>query len=210
MATVAPSPTGRLFAVRHGETEWSLSGQHTGKTDVTLTDRGRELARRLRPVLTGQSFALALTSPLARARETCVLCGLGDITTIDSDLVEWDYGQYEGLTPAQIHERAPAWLIFRDGCPGGESPNEVAARADRVIARVRTADGDAVVFSHGHLLRVLAARWLGLPAIAGQHFLLDTGTLGVLSNYRGVPAIKIWNAPLVEAFGPGRSEGDLR
>jgi broad specificity phosphatase PhoE len=210
MAMPTAAPVGRLFAVRHGETEWSLSGQHTGTTDVPLTDRGRELAGRLRPVLSGQSFSVALSSPLVRARETCALSGLGEVAKIDADLVEWDYGQYEGLTPAQIHDRAPGWLIFRDGCPGGESPGDVGARADRVIERLRATGGDAVVFSHGHLLRVLAARWLGLPPGAGQHFLLDTGTLGVLGYYRSVPAIRMWNAPLVEAFGPGRAPGDLR
>lgn len=145
---------------------------------------------------------MVLTSPLARAVETCALSGLGDVAKIDTDLVEWDYGRYEGLTTAEIHETAPGWLIFRDGCPGGESPAEVGARVDRVIARVRAAKGDAVLFAHGHLLRVMAARWLGLPPSAGQHFLLDTATLDVLDYYRGVPAIKIWNAPLIEAFGP--------
>lgn len=209
MATTAQR-TGRVFAVRHGETAWSVSGQHTGSTDIPLTDRGRDLATRLRPVLSGQSFGCALTSPLARARQTCALCGLGEIATIDSDLAEWRYGDYEGLTPAQIEQNAPGWLIFRDGCPGGESPDEVGVRADRLIARVRAVDGDAVLFSHGHLLRVLAARWLGMPPRAGQHFLLDTGTLGVLSYYRSVPAIRTWNAPLIEAFGPGRAPGDKR
>lgn len=210
MTTAArPSPA-RLFAVRHGETEWSVSGQHTGRTDVPLTDRGRELAARLRPVLGEGAFQLVLTSPLARARETCALCGMGDVATTDADLVEWDYGEYEGLTPAQIHGRVATWLIFRDGCPGGESPAEVGARADRVIARARAAGGDVLVFSHGHLLRVLVARWLGLPPSAGQHFLLDTGTVGVLGYYRAVPAIKMWNAPLIEAFAPARLRGDLR
>lgn len=209
-STATPPSTGRLFAVRHGETAWSLSGRHTGKTDVPLTDRGRELASRLRPVLGGKAFDLTLTSPLLRARETCSLCGLGDVAEADADLVEWDYGRYEGLTTAEIHTLAPGWLIFRDGCPGGESAGDVGIRADRVIARARAVRGDSVVFAHGHLLRVLVARWLGLDPSAGQHFLLDTGTLGVLSYYRGIPAIRIWNAPLVEAFGPGRAEGDLR
>jgi probable phosphoglycerate mutase len=129
---------------------------------------------------------------------------------IDRDLVEWNYGEYEGMTPAQIQATSPGWVIFRDGCPSGETPDEVGVRVDRAIARVRTVDGDVVIFSHGHLLRVLAARWLGLPPGAGQHFLLDTGTLGVLSEYRGVPAIKIWNAPLIEAFVPGYLPGDSR
>lgn len=194
MATAAPGSR-RVVAVRHGETAWSLSGQHTGTTDIPLTDNGRRLATRLRPVLAREAFALVLTSPLQRARETCALCGLGDAAALEPDLVEWNYGKYEGLTPAQIHVTAPGWLIFRDGCPGGEMPDEVGARVDRVIARARAVEGDVALFAHGHVLRVLAARWLGLPPGAGQHFLLDTGTLNVLSYYRGVPALKTWNAP---------------
>jgi broad specificity phosphatase PhoE len=186
----------RVFAIRHGETAWSLTGQHTGTTDLPLTDKGRRLAERMRPVLAGEAFALVLTSPLRRARETCALVGLADTAVIDSDLVEWNYGEYEGLTPKQIHERAPGWLIFRDGCPGGETPGQVGERAERLIARARAIDGDVALFSHGHLLRVLAARWLGLPVVAGQHFLLDTGTLNILGYYRGIPALKTWNAPV--------------
>jgi broad specificity phosphatase PhoE len=185
------------FAIRHGETAWSLSGQHTGTTDIPLTENGRRLAERMRPVLTKETFALVLVSPMQRARETCRLAGLGDKAVVDPDLVEWNYGEYEGLTPKQIDEVAPGWLIFRDGCPGGEAPDEVGARADRVIARARAAEGDVALFSHGHLLRVLVARWLGLPAGAGQHFLLDTATLSVLSDYRGIPAVRTWNGPLV-------------
>jgi broad specificity phosphatase PhoE len=151
----------------------------------------------MRPVLAGKSFALVLCSPLQRARETCELVGLGDTVVIDPDLVEWNYGQYEGLTPKQIHETAPGWLIFRDGCPDGESPERVSARVDRVIARARAVDGDVALFAHGHVLRVLVARWIGSPAGAGQHFLLDTGTLCVLGYYRDVPAVRIWNGPLV-------------
>jgi broad specificity phosphatase PhoE len=184
-----------VFAIRHGETAWSLSGQHTGTTDIPLTDNGRRLAERIRPVLAREKFALVLVSPLQRARETCERAGLGAKAVIDSDLVEWNYGKYEGLTPKQIHEEAPGWLIFRDGCPGGEAPDQVGARADRSIARARSVDGDVALFAHGHVLRVLVARWIGLPAGAGQHFLLDTGTLNVLGDYRGTPAVKIWNAP---------------
>lgn len=191
-----------VFAIRHGETAWSLSGQHTGTTDIPLTDNGRRLAERMRPVLAREAFALVLTSPLTRARETCALAGLGHRAVVEPDLVEWNYGKYEGLTPRQIHEAAPGWLIFRDGCPGGETPAAVGARVDRVIARARALDGDVALFAHGHVLRVLAARWLGLPAGGGQHFLLDTGTLNVLGYYRGIPAVKIWNAPL-----PGESRG---
>jgi broad specificity phosphatase PhoE len=186
-----------VFAIRHGETAWSVSGQHTGTTDLHLTDNGRRLAGRMRPVLAREAFVLVLMSPLQRARETCALTGLADRAIIESDLAEWNYGEYEGLTSEQIHESAPDWLIFRDGCPGGETPEQVGARADRVIARARTVEGNVALFSHGHLLRVLAARWLGLPVVAGQHFLLDTGTLCVLGHYREIPVLKTWNAPVV-------------
>jgi probable phosphoglycerate mutase len=162
-----------------------------------LTARGRRLAEQIRPVLGKETFELVLTSPLQRARETCDLAGLGAHAVIAPDLVEWNYGEYEGLTPAQIHERVPDWLIFRDGCPGGETPTDVGARVDRVIACARASKGDVALFAHGHVLRVLAARWLGLTASDGQHFLLDTGTLNVLAYYRGIPAVKIWNGPLV-------------
>ena len=187
---------GRVFAIRHGETAWSLSGQHTGTTDIPLTDNGRRLAARIGPVLGRDVFALVLTSPLQRARETCELAGLGARAVLDPDLVEWNYGQYEGLTPKQINEKAPGWLIFRDGCPGGETPEQVGTRADRIIDRARAASGDVALFAHGHVLRVLVARWLGLSPAAGQHFLLDTGTLNVLGYYREIPAVKVWNAPL--------------
>jgi broad specificity phosphatase PhoE len=186
-----------VFAIRHGETAWSLSGQHTGTTDIPLTAEGRRRAERMRPVLSRGVFVRVLTSPLQRARETCALAGLGETAVIDEDLIEWNYGQYEGLTPRQIHETAPGWLIFRDGCPGGEAPEQVGARADGVIARVRAAEGDVALFAHGHVLRVLAARWIGLPAAGGQHFLLDTGTLCILGYYRDVPAVKVWNGPLI-------------
>jgi broad specificity phosphatase PhoE len=187
----------KVFAIRHGETAWSLSGQHTGTTDIPLTDNGRRLAERLRPVLAKEAFALVLSSPMQRARETCELAGLGDAAIVEPDLVEWNYGAYEGLTPEQIRELTPGWLIFRDGCPDGEAPAQVGARVDRVIARARAAAGDVALFAHGHVLRVLAARWLGLPAGGGQHFLLDTGTLSVLADYHDAPAVKVWNGPLV-------------
>ena len=135
---------------------------------------------------------------MQRARETCELAGLGDKAIVDSDLVEWNYGEYEGLTPEQIHKVAPGWLIFRDGCPGGETPEQVGARVDRVISRLRAAAGDVALFAHGHVLRVLAARWIGLPSSGGEHFLLDTGTLCVLGYYRDVPAVRIWNGPLID------------
>lgn len=186
-----------VFAFRHGETAWSLSGQHTGVTDIPLTDNGRRVAERMRVGLAEETFALVLVSPMRRARETCELAGLGKKAITDADLMEWSYGEYEGLTPRQIREAAPHWLIFRDGCPGGESPEQVGIRVDRVIAQARAVgSGDVALFAHGHVLRVFAARWLGLPAGAGQHFLLDTGTLSVLSDYGGIPAVRIWNGPL--------------
>jgi broad specificity phosphatase PhoE len=188
--------TQAVYVVRHGETEWSLNGRHTGVTDLPLTENGRALARRLRPTLSAQHFARVLTSPLARARETCELVGLSDVAEVEPGLHEWRYGAYEGLTPGQIHDRRPDWSIFRDGCPDGESPDEIGARVDRVIARVRAVDGDVALFAHGHVFRVLVARWIGLPEAAGQHFLLDTATISVLAYYRDVPAVKIWNAPI--------------
>ncbi|MFQ5658057.1 MAG: histidine phosphatase family protein [Candidatus Methylomirabilales bacterium] len=183
-----------IYLVRHGETEWTMSGQHTGVTDIPLTENGRKRAKLWQPVLARESFALVLTSPLHRARETCELSGLGDKAAVDPDLVEWNYGEYEGLTPRQIHEKAPGWMIFTDGAPGGDTPGQMGARVDRVIAKVRAANGNVAVFAHGHFLRVLAARWLGLPANDGRYFLLDPGTLSILSYYRGLPAIRRWNA----------------
>jgi probable phosphoglycerate mutase len=187
----------RAFLIRHGETEWSLSGQHTGTTDIPLTENGRNAASALKPLLTRATFALVLTSPLQRARQTCELAGLGDRAEVDANLMEWNYGQYEGLTSKQIHATAPGWMLFNDGCPGGESPAQVGARVDRLITRIRSVEGDTALFAHGHIFRVFAARWLGLPATAGSHFLLDTATVSVLSHYRGIPAVKRWNAPLV-------------
>ena len=185
----------QVFLIRHGETEWSLSGQHTGRTDIPLTDNGRRLAERLAPLLAKESFGLVLTSAMQRARETCELAGFAERARIDPNLSEWDYGDYEGLTPTQIHVSAPEWMIFRDGCPGGESPGQVGARADRVIERVRNVHHDVALFAHGHVFRVFAARWIGLPAEGGCHFLLDTATVNVLSFYRGIPAVGRWNAP---------------
>jgi len=190
-------PTQLVYLVRHGETEWSLSGQHTGTTDIPLTENGRKVARLLEPVLAKESFALVLTSPLERARKTCELAGLGDRAEIDPDLMEWNYGAYEGLTPQQIQAQAPGWMLFSDGCPGGESPEQISARVDRLIARVRAVEGHVALFAHGHIFRVFAARWLGFPATAGCHFLLETATLNVLSYYRNIPAVKHWNAPLM-------------
>ena len=188
----------QVYLIRHGETEWSLSGQHTGITDIPLTENGRNVAKQLEPILAKENFTMILTSPLERARKTCELAGLGAHAEIDRDLMEWNYGEYEGLTPKQIDAQAPGWMLFRDGCPGGETPEQAGARVDRVIARARAAEGHVALFAHGHIFRVFAARWLGLPATAGRHFLLDTATLSILSYYRGIPAVKRWNAELVE------------
>lgn len=187
---------GDVVLVRHGETKWSLSGQHTGTTDIPLTEHGREEARLLEPLLAGADFALVLTSPLQRARETCELAGLGRSMEIDPDLIEWNYGEYEGLTPTQIHKNAPGWMLFTDGCPGGESPEQVGARADRLILRVQDVAGRVALFAHGHIFRVFVARWIGLPPSGGRHFLLNTSTVCVLGYYRGTRAVKRWNAPI--------------
>jgi broad specificity phosphatase PhoE len=188
----------KVLLVRHGETEWTLSGQHTGTTDIPLTEDGRNVARLLKPVFATQRFALVLSSPLQRARETCDLAGLGDRAEIDHDLVEWNYGEYEGLTPQQIHALKPQWMLFTDGCPGGEGPDQIEVRIDRVIAKIRavSAKGNVAVFAHGHFIRAFAARWLGLRAADGRFFLLDPATVNVVSYYRGIPAIKRWNAPI--------------
>jgi probable phosphoglycerate mutase len=186
----------KIFLIRHGETEWSRLGRHTGTTDLPLTDNGRAAAEALRPLIAAESFAAVFTSPLKRAQQTCELAGLGDVAQIDPDLMEWNYGAYEGRTTADIQAERPGWVIFRDGCPGGDTPARVAARAERVIARVRVIDGDVALFSHGHFSRVFAARWIELPAAEGAHFLLDTSTLCVLGYYGDAPAIRIWNAPL--------------
>jgi broad specificity phosphatase PhoE len=190
-------PSQQVYLIRHGETAWSLSGQHTGTTDIPLTDNGRRVAGLLQPVLTKETFTLVLTSPLQRARETCALAGLGACAKIERDLMEWNYGEYEGLTSQQIHTTRPGWMVFTDGCPSGESPDQVGARVDRVIAKVRAVEGHVALFAHGHVLRALAARWLGLRAADGGHFLLDTATLNIMSSYRGIPAVQRWNAPLV-------------
>lgn len=185
--------TPEIYLIRHGETEWSLSGRHTGVSDIPLTEHGRQQAKLLAQELSTRNFNLVLTSPLRRARETCELAGLAQRAEIDPDLMEWNYGDYEGLTSEQIHANHPAWTIFSEGAPGGETPEQVGIRADRVLARVRAAGNDAVLFAHGHVLRVLAARWLGLAPSAGAHFLLDTASLCVLNSDRGIPAFKRWN-----------------
>ncbi len=193
----------RVFLVRHGETPWSVTGQHTGVTDVPLTENGRTAARRLAEALGRERFALVLSSPRRRAVETAELAGFGDRMRIDPDLAEWSYGDYEGLTTAQIRERVAGWTVFTHPCPNGENAAQVGARADRVLARARAAGGDVALFSHGHMGRVLAARWLGLPPTEGKRFVLGTATLCVLGYERETPAIEIWNSPLPEAGRAG-------
>ena len=184
-----------IYLARHGETEWSVTGQHTGVTDLPLTERGERNAMRLRQRLAGSVFARVLTSPLQRAVRTCELAGFGALAKVDPDLVEWNYGDYEGLRTAQIHAVRPGWQLFRDGCPNGESPQDVGARADRVVSRVRAVKGDVLIFSSGHFLRVLAACWLGLEPFAGKFFMLDTSSLSALSYEHDLssPAIRFWN-----------------
>jgi broad specificity phosphatase PhoE len=184
-----------VYLARHGETAWTLSGQHTGLTDLPLTERGERNARRLGERLRGLSFAKVFTSPLQRARRTCELSGFGAVAEIDRDLVEWNYGEYEGRRTVDIHRERPDWQIFRDGCPGGESPSEVAARADSMIKRVRAIEGNVLLFSSAHFLRVLAARWLSLEPGAGRFFLLSTASLSALSYEHNLsqPAIWLWD-----------------
>jgi broad specificity phosphatase PhoE len=184
-----------IYVARHGETAWSLSGQHTGRTDLPLTEQGRQNAVRLGERLRGLQFAKVFTSPLQRAALTCQLAGFGQAAQIDPDLVEWNYGDYEGLRTVEIHARRPDWELFRDGCPGGESPEQAGARADRVVKRLREVNGNVLVFSSGHFLRTLAARWLGLEPDAGRYFLLSTASLSALGyeNTLAQVAVKLWN-----------------
>jgi broad specificity phosphatase PhoE len=187
-----------VVLVRHGETEWSRDLLHTGRTDVPLTERGRGQAMALRAALAERRFAAVLTSPLQRAVETCRLAGLGDRAEPDEALLEWDYGDYEGVTTAEIRERRPAWKLWRDGCPGGETAADVGARVEPLVERLATSDGDAVVFAHGHVLRVLTARWLLLGPEAGALFALDTATLSVLGFERETRVVRRWNLPPAE------------
>lgn len=189
-----PELESELVLIRHGETEWSREGRHTGRSDIPLTARGREEARRLGPRLRGRHLALVLTSPLSRARDTCRLSGFGDGAEETGDLLEWDYGGDEGRTTAEIRRERPGWLLWQDGPAGGETIAEVAARVDRVIARVREAGGDAIVFSHGHVLRVLTARWLGLDPGCGRLFALSPATYSVLGYEHDEPVVTVWNA----------------
>jgi broad specificity phosphatase PhoE len=184
-----------FYLARHGETAWSLSGQHTGLTDLPLTERGERNARNLGPRLAGLTFAKVFTSPLQRATRTCELAGFAAAAEVDRDLVEWDYGDYEGLRTAEIHDKRPDWQLFRDGCPGGESPDQIGARADRVVSRVRAVKGNVLIFSSGHFLRVLAARWLGLEPVNGRLFMLKTASLSALGyeNELSQPVISLWD-----------------
>jgi broad specificity phosphatase PhoE len=182
-----------VVLIRHGETEWSASGRHTGRTDVALTDRGRAEGAELAAPLAAWHFALTLTSPLARARATCALAHLEAGAEVDDQLREWDYGDLEGRTTPEIRVEEPGWTVWRGPIPGGETIEQVAARADAVIARAVQVDGDVALFSHGHFLRVLAARWLDLDPVEGRRFMLDTATLSVLSTERELHAIRIWN-----------------
>jgi probable phosphoglycerate mutase len=184
-----------IYLARHGETAWSLSGQHTGRTDLPLTENGERNARALGTRLRGMVFAKTFTSPLQRAVKTCELTGFIGTAELDPDLMEWDYGRYEGRRTAEILKERPDWLLFRDGCPGGEAPAEIGARADRVVSRVRAIDGDVLLFSSAHFLRVLAARWLGLGPAGGRYFLLSTAALCMLGYEHNLaePAIRLWN-----------------
>ena len=184
-----------VYMARHGETEWAITGQHTGLTDLSLTERGERNAISLGDRLRGISFAKVFTSPLQRASRTCELAGFGTVAEVDQDLTEWDYGEYESRRTVDIHKERPDWFLFRDGCPGGESPGEVGMRADRVINRVRAIDGNVLLFSSGHFLRVLAARWLGLDPSMGKCFLLGTASLSALSyeHNKSHPAIRLWD-----------------
>jgi len=182
-----------IVLVRHGETEWSRTGKHTGRTDVPLTERGRQDAQAVGVALKDRRFALVLTSPLARATESCRLAGLGDTAVRRDELAEWDYGAYEGRKTVDIREERPGWSLWHDGVPDGETGAQVGARVDRVIAELRAVAGDAAVFAHGHLLRVLAARWLGLEPAAGRLFALDPATISILGYERETPVIRVWN-----------------
>jgi len=181
----------KIWLVRHGETAWSKTGQHTGRTDIPLTDEGRVVASRLASALQGEPFRHVFSSPLERAKETCQLAGLGGVVKLRDELMEWDYGDYEGKTSAEIKAKRPDWSLWRDGCPGGESPEDIVGRVDRFIAEVDALDGEIAVFAHGHLLRTLAVRWLRLPVDAGALLALSTATISKLGNER---VLCLWNS----------------
>lgn len=199
----------RIYLIRHGETEWSISGQYTGSTDLPLTQHGEHLARELGLRLSGIQFTRVLSSPRQRARRTCELAIPGVTPEIEPDLVEWGYGDYEGKHSVAIHEQHPDWNLFRDGCPHGETPNHVTTRADRIIAKLRTLDGNIALFSHGHFGRVFAARWIGLPVSEAQHFLLNTASLSIFDyehDQADSPAIALWNASANYVLAGGRQQ----
>jgi probable phosphoglycerate mutase len=196
MTVLTDNNAPRVYLIRHGETAWSISGQHTSHTDISLTENGEEEARRLGIQLKGTAFAAVLTSPLHRARQTCALAGLDKAAEIETDLSEWDYGEYEGLRSVDIVNQRPNWSLFRDGCPNGEMPEQVLDRADRLIARLRLLHGNIALFSHGQFGSVLATRWIGLPLVNARHFPLDTGTVNVLGYDRHHPDVAViakWN-----------------
>jgi len=198
------TPILRLYLIRHGETAWSLTGQHTGRTDIPLTAHGEDEARELRPWLSHIRFSHALTSPLQRARRTRSLAVTEPAADIEPDLVEWDYGAYEGQCSADVRKGRPGWSVFRDGCPGGEVPSQISLRADRLITRLRALDGNVALFSHGEFGCALAARWIGLHVVEGQHLSLSTAALGILSYnpvHPEIPMIALWNAaPTISAL----------
>ena len=183
------------FLARHGETAWTITGQHTGRTDLPLTERGESNALRLGERLSGLTFAKVFTSPLQRAMRTCALAGFASVAQVDADLLEWDYGDYEGRLTVDILKEHPDWQLFRDGCPGGESPQQVAARADHVVSRVRAVTGDVLLFSSGHFLRVLATRWIGTESIHGRFLMLGTASLSAIGYENSIsrPVIRLWN-----------------
>ena len=185
-----------IVLARHGETEWSRDGRHTGRTDIPLTEEGQSQARLLGEALREWSFGRVLSSPLERAVETCRLAGLGDAVETTPDLLEWDYGDYDGVTTRQIREQRPDWYLWRDGCPGGERPEDVGRRVDRVLEEIADSDEDVALFAHGHVLRVLAARWIGLGPEGGALLALDTATLSVLGYERETRVVRRWNAPV--------------
>ncbi len=195
--TSEPTTPLSLYFFRHGQTEWSLSGQHTGQSDIPLTTKGEDEARALKPWVKQIKFNQVLTSPRVRARRTCELVGLGDLAEIEPDLAEWNYGDYEGKRSADIRKERPQWNIFNDGCPNGEMPAQVSDRVDRLISRLSSMSGNIALFSHGHFGMALAARWIGLPIEQGQHFLLSTASLSILSSNPSHPetrVISLWNA----------------
>jgi broad specificity phosphatase PhoE len=204
-----------VYLARHGETAWTITGQHTGRTDLPLTERGESNARRLKERLSGLTFVKVFTSPLQRAVRTCELAGFGSVAQIDRDLLEWDYGDYEGRLTVDILKERPDWQLFRDGCPGGESPQQVAERADRVVERARAVAGDVLLFSSGHYLRVLATRWTGIEVINGRSLMLSTASLSVLGYEHALsqPAIRLWNdthhvVPSDGKQGSSQSQGE--